>query len=271
MSLIDDVTSYVEAVEDAAAQFARVLGILRDTAGPGPDQHPPVAALPNTGQWSGGLWTRAHYIPANPGRVGPSIHPCVVVDHTTDMVPEDWDALKRAWVEQASDGACAHFLVGRTPAQGVIQFVPVNRNGNHAGGRGHGVFMPGSIHPNLISVGIEFHCAGGVQRVGGAWRFAEGGKLHGAPLPDDEVEPDPIRPGRGWHKLTPYQEQIRAQLHDELEQVLGQMPAGLVAKSTGEAVPKWAVPVSARRVGHVSLDPTNRSDPWPPGMRSLAE
>jgi hypothetical protein len=39
--------------------------------------------------------------------------------------------------------------------------------------------------------------------------------------------------------------------------------------STGEAVPTWAIARSVRFIGHVDLDPTNRSDPWPNGMRAL--
>src|SRR4029079_2768296 len=190
-----------------------------------------------------------------------------VVVHTTDMVPEEFAALIKAWTTRPGDGACEHFVVCRTATGVAAQLVPTHRNGNHAGGSGHGVFDTSdanAIHPNRVAIGIELHCAGGVRQVGGKWRFVEGGVVHGAPLPDADVIPDPVRPGRGWHIITDYQRGRLSALLADLEHVLAPLPAGAMSRSTRGAVPSWAAPTSARVVGHVSLDPDDRADPWPP-------
>lgn len=260
------------ATELERMKYIGSLGARRDTAGPA-DAPPaaPTAHDPHP-NFVDGWWARAIRAPAHVGRVGGHIDPWCAVDHTTDMHPDDWHALVLHWLTNAGDGACANFLFGRDESQGVLQLIPILRNGNHAGGPQHGVFAVGAnrLHPNRVSVGIELHCAGGQLRlIGGEWRFVEAGKMHGAPIPAADVEPDPQRPGRGWHKLTPYQERMRALLHADLDAVMRPMPPGARAVSTGEAVPAWGVPRRARFVGHVSLDPTNRSDPWPNGMRAL--
>ena len=245
----------------------------RGTAGP---EAEPVgfidAPIAQGVRWQSGWWVGAAQRKAHPGRVGGPIGPFATVVHTTDMLPEEWDALLNAWTTKPSDGACAHFLIGRDASHGVVQLVAVNRNANHAGGPGHGVFDTATaknIHPNTVTVGIELHCAGGVRMVGAAWRLVEDGKAHGMPIPAFDVIADPQRPGRGWHVVTDYQRAQLAALLVDLELVLAPMPPGLVARSTGEAVPSWGVPKSGRVVGHVSLDPTHRSDPWPATMAWL--
>lgn len=276
MSIIDDIENGLELLEATAEQVAARLLALGDfgTAGPSAEDHPDAyASLLPAATWHNGWCSLAFRVDANPGRVGPPIDPRCVVDHTTDMHPDDWHALLNAWLSRPGDGACAHFLCGRDASQGLVQLMPIIRNGNHAGGPGHGVYVDATgarYHPNVLAVGIEFHCAGGqLRKLGGVWRFCEDGAAHGAAIPDSDVEPDPIRPGRGWHKLTPYQEQMRARLHAALDSTMHPVPDGLRAASTGETVPSWGVPRSARFVGHVSLDPTHRSDPWPNGMRAL--
>ncbi len=271
-------------LEDIALALANPLEILeriaklgdRGTAGPDAAAHEPVDEThPPAPRWRDGRWAQARQLAADPGRIGPPIAPEVIVDHTTDMADEDWEPLLVAFSTRPGDGACCTFLVGKTAAQGTVQFMPITRNANHAGGPRHGVYIdparPGPpIHPNTIAVGIEFHCAGGqVRLVAGVWRYVEDGKIHGGPIAADQVEPDPQRPGRGWQKLTPYQEDVRARLHADLELVLRPMRAGLRAVSVGEAVPAWGMAASARRVGHVTLDAEHRSDPWPNGMRAL--
>jgi hypothetical protein len=151
-----------------------------------------------------------------------------------------------------------------------VQCIPIDRNGNHAGGPDHGAFVaPGeSWHPNLVSVGIELHCAGGVQRIGGQWRLVESGKAHGTPLPDADVIQDPVRAGRGWHKVTDAQYERLESLLADLDRALKPAPQGLLASSTHESPPSWGVG-RGRIVGHVSLDAKNRSDPWPPTMQWL--
>lgn len=250
----------------------------RGTAGPddewlgGPVRHPLAAA------WSNGWWRAAAQRLAHPGRAGHAIQPFAVVAHTTDMLPEEWDALVAAWQTRPGDGACAHFLIGRDVDHGVIQLIPITRNANHAGGPpGHGVFRTESpkgtppiahcgrdLHPNLVSVGIELHCAGGVRRIDGAWRLVEDGKAHGAPLPDADVTSDPQRPGRGWHHVTDYQRERFAALLGDLEDVLLPVPAGTVKVAFGETPPAYAVLPGARIATHAELDPKNRADPWPP-------
>lgn len=279
-NLVEDLAGIIIASAD---QLAARLARIGDGGTAGPAEHPPELVdvpHPPAPRWTDGWWTGAIRKPAHPARVGGPIAPCVCVDHCTDMHPDDWPALIASWTGRAGEYACAHFVVGRTEQHGANQFVPITKNGNHAGGKtppnGHGWFVdpahPGQlIHPNLIAVGIEFHCAGGMlRRIDGKWMFVEDGVIHGAPIPDEDVEPDPQRPGRGWHKLTAYQERIRAELHADLDAAMHPMPAGLRAVSTGETVPTWGVPKSVRFLGHVTLDPTNRSDPWPNGMRAIS-
>lgn len=215
-------------------------------------------------------------MPAHPGRVGIAIHPFGSVVHTTDMLPGEHGALIAAWTARPGDGACAHFLIGRDEEQDVIQFIPINRNGNHAGGPpGHGVYRTESprgtppvahsgrdLHPNLVTVGIELHCAGGVRLIDGTWRLVEDGKAHGPALPAADVIPDPIRPGRGWHRVTGYQLQRLADLLDDLELVLAPVPEGCVKVAFGENPPAYAVLPSARIATHAELDPVHRADPW---------
>lgn len=227
------------------------------------EPHPVAAAA----EWIGGWWQHARRLWAHPGRVGGPIRPFGTVVHSTDMLPDEWDALVAAWLGRAGDGACAHFLIGRTVEHGTLQLAPITSNANHAGGPGHGVYrVPGigDVHPNLATVGIELHCAGGVRRVGGAWRLVEGGVAHGAPLPESEVIPDPARPGRGWHRVTDYQRAALAALLAGLELVLAPVPPGAVKVAFHEAPPAYAVIPGARLATHAELDPQHRADPWPP-------
>lgn len=220
---------------------------------------------PAPGVFSEGWWSLARRTPADPGRIGGEIAPFAVVVHTTDMAPETFDALVHQWTTQAGLRDCAHFIIGRDADHGVVQLAPITRNANHAGGPAHGSFVAGDQewHPNSVSVGIEVHCAGGVQRIDGEWHLVENGQPQGAAIPDADVIPDPQRPGRGWHRVTDYQYQQLGALLDGLEAVLGALPDGCVARSI-EQPPAWGVFPTGRRVGHVSLDAANRADPWPP-------
>jgi hypothetical protein len=271
-------------IANDAEVIARLMK-LGDWGTCGPDQPPPnppplpapepdPAPIPPI--WDPAGWYRfAKKVAAHPGRVGGSITPWSTVFHTTDMLPDEFPALISAWTARAADGACAHFLVGRDEQQGLIQFVPIKRNGNHAGGKtppnGHGWYVAGgkNVHPNLVAVGIEVHCAGGVHLINGDWRLVEDGKAHGMVLPKADVIPDPVHPGRGWHVVTDYQRAALDRLLSDLEEVLAPMPAGASTVSTGEAVPNWGKVSMPRVVGHVTLDPTNRSDPWPEQMKWL--
>jgi hypothetical protein len=216
------------------------------------------------GVFTNGWWSLAQQRPAIAGRIGGAIDPFAVVVHTTDMVPESFTTLINSWTTSVGLGDCAHFVIGRDASDGLVQLAPITSNANHAGGPGHGSFVAGqqSWHPNLVSVGIEVHCAGAVRQVNGDWRLVEDGVPQGSPIPADDVILDPDRPGRGWHKVTDYQYQQLGALLDGLESVLTALPAGCVATSI-EAPPAYGVFATGRRVGHVSLHAAQRGDPWP--------
>jgi hypothetical protein len=217
-------------------------------------------------RWVEGWWSLAHRRPAHPGRVGGPIKPFGAVIHTTDMLPDEWDALVASWTGKVADGACANFLIGRTPEHGVLQLIPITRNGNHAGGPWHGVYRaPGlpDMHPNSVAVGIEVHCAGGVRLINGQWRLVEDGIPRGAALPPEDVTLDPQRPGRGWHHATDYQRERLGALLDDLEPCLAPVPPGTVKVAFGETPPAYAVIPGARWATHAELDPRRRADPWP--------
>ena len=261
----------------AATEIERLARLANigswNTAGPD-DHHDGVVETIHADHpcWVDGWWSHAKRMAAHPGRVGKPIAPYTTVVHTTDMLPDEWDALLKAWQTTASDGSCAHFLIGRDEQHGVVQLASVLRNGNHAGGPQHGVFdhaRATDVHPNLVAVGIELHCAGGVRRVNGEWMLVEDGKAHGAPLPETDVIPDPQRPGRGWHVVTDYQRERLTSLLADLEAVLWPMPKGLRVRSTNETPPTWAQYKSARLVTHAFLDPAHRADPWPPTCKWL--
>lgn len=239
----------------AGGQITSIEGYVLDN-----ELVPPVAQ----GVFTDGWWSLARRLPAFAARIGGVIAPFAVVVHTTDMVPDSWDGLLHRWTTEAGDGACAHFIIGRDAANGLVQLAPITNNANHAGGNGHGSFVAGqqSWHPNLVSVGIEVHCAGAVRQINGDWRLVEDGVAQGAALPNEDVVPDPQRPGRGWHKVTDYQYQQLSALLDGLETVLTALPAGCVAHSI-EAPPHYGIFATGRRVGHVSLHAAQRGDPWP--------
>lgn len=260
------------AIATEAQSAARAMGFGSWlTSGPSPMAASPIAvpAPLSSGTWKDGICSLATFKGAHPGRVGGPIQPWAIVVHTTDMLPSEFTALIAAWTTRASDGACAHFVIGRDGA--IVQLVPITRNGNHAGGPGHGIYTVGgkAIHPNLVAVGVEVHCAGGVRLVNGAWRLVEGGVAHGEALDPSEVTSDPARPGRGWHRMTEAQIAALRVLVAAIQDVIAPMPVGAVARSIGESVPAWVTPHGVhaaqwpRIVGHVELDPANRSDPWP--------
>lgn len=227
-------------------------------------------------------YSAAKLIPAHESRVGGAITPRAVVVHTTDMMPNSWEALLRAWqrpAETPSRSACAHYLIGRTPEQGVVQMVSTRRNANHAGGNPHGIWLkPGSanmsssVHPNAMSIGIELHCAGRLE-----WLtpdravFKEDGKVLGEfRVGAGEVYTDALN--RPWHIINDYQRKTLEGLLAVLRPTLAPLN-GLVARPNAAYVKdrsKWdtsyAVPVAESLVGHATLDTINRMDPGPQGM-----
>lgn len=244
----------------------------RDTAGP--ESTPGVVDIvsPPHSRWVAGWWSDAQKRPAHPGRIGGPISAFASVVHTTDMLEDEFDALLDATAKRKGAGNAYHFLIGRSAAQGVVQVCPIDRNANHAGGPSRGSFVTPkgkTYHPNLVAVGIEIHCAGGVRKVEDRWRLVESGKAHGQPIPDDDVIPDPNRPGRGWHRVTDYQYGRLSALLKDLDAIMPPMPFGLVARSTSQTPEQWALPRDGRVVGHCSLDYARRADPWPPTMEWL--
>lgn len=243
-----------------------------DTGGGGAEDAP-------TRAWDGGRYLGARWVPAHPGRVGKAIRPWAAVVHTTDMHPATFHALVKAWAAKPGAGNAAHFVLGRTPAEGLVQVVDVGRNANHAGGKPkHGWFKVDGklVHPNACSVGIEVHNAGSLVRDAGQWRTwqrKDGGlRPFGAPIPAEDVEVDPKRPHRGWHLPTDWQ---LAEL-DRLLLALGDCPvverrAGPVDLVPSGEAPEWA-PRGYRGVpfvGHVTLDPLRKTDPGVPISRWL--
>jgi hypothetical protein len=268
------ITDAIKFVAATAVEGAVRLNdaINKDTNGPEP--HPDVVDIipPPHPRWVSGWWSDAVKRQAHPMRIGGPISPFAVVVHTTDMLEDEFDALVSATCTREGAHNAFHFLIGRHAAQGVVQVAPIDKNANHAGGPSHGVLVTPKgreYHPNLVTIGIELHCAGGVRKVEGKWRLVEDGKAHGRPIPDDDVIQDPQRPTRGWHRVTDYQYGRLRMLLNDLEPVMTPMPYGTVAKSTSQTPEEWALPRDGRVVGHCSLDFARRSDPWQPTMEWL--
>lgn len=214
---------------------------------------------------SNGWYSLATHMPAHHGRVGGDITPFAVVVHTTDTI-DGKAAIERSWTTTDGNGACAHFIIGR---QGQLtQFIPINRNGNHAGGPIHGNWEVAGkvVHPNTVSIGIEIENGGylGKRKVGG-WTHPDTGKI----LADEDVFIDPR--GIGWQRHTPASVATLEHLVDALDLALSVVPptARLIPdgnykdnQADGFAVvapPEWLV-------GHVTLDPVNKTDPGWQGM-----
>jgi N-acetyl-anhydromuramyl-L-alanine amidase AmpD len=264
------------------------------TSGPAEDEHPLVAGSEvvkaNWGsgtpvgiqRWSNGFWRRAERVDAHPGRVGAVIVPRTVVVHTTDCLPGTADAIVKSWSTTVGKGNGAHFVIRRDGT--AIQLVPVTRNGQHAGGPTHGWYSvaanPASpVHPNAWAVGIEIDCAGRLRRP-----TEEGGDpVHadtGHPIPRSRCAQH--ADGTWWHKVTGEQyATLRALLDDLVGDVLQPAPAHSVipsgaapGKYTSRTYASNGVPWASHPgpvVGHVTLDPINKTDPGPFVMRALAD
>lgn len=222
-----------------------------------------------------GFWySAARKVPAHPGRVGGVIVPRAIVVHTTDCMPGSFNGIVQRWSTEAGEQCAAHFIIGRSEIDGVVQFAPINKNANHAGGSRkvngklmpfHGNFVVGGvvIHPNTMTVGIELDCAGYLgRRKAGVDSYIHADS--GSPVPAYDVQVDAR--GIGWHRVTDYQYAQLDLLLRDLESVLLPLsvdttiaPNGAYA---GNGVP-WAAMPTARVVGHVTLDPNNKTDPGP--------
>lgn len=226
--------------------------------------------------FSSGWLDGVYHKDAHPGRVGGPIKPFAKVIHSTDEPPEVWDAIiKRTQTEPGNHNG-AHIYVGRDAAQGVVQTVSIYRNAEHAGGPHNGWFVDAKgnrYHPNSVAVGIELHCAGDVMRFADGWHALDGHAPTGAVIPDADVIPDPQRPGRGWHVVTPWQYEQLGLLLDALDApgVLELAPAGLHAISPSQTPAAWAVMPPGNVATHAGLDFEDRADPHPPTCQWLRE
>lgn len=233
----------------------------------GPDHHDDGMNAEITDGW----YHRARRVDAHPGRIGRAITPCGVVVHTTDMMPGTLSGLVARWHGEAGSGAAAHFIIGRDPAQGVVQMISTLRNANHAGGPKHGNYRLTSgalVHPNLWTVGIEVHAGGRLKRNGTVW-------FH----PDSVTRVDPAdvfvdERGVGWHKITDYQFTELEMLLCAIRPTLDTMPRGTTIAPNGtyaeNGVAPWAA-VDGKPVicGHATLDPENKTDCGPELMAWL--
>lgn len=251
---------------------AKLIGEWK-TVGPDPAEYPlptvgdilHVVEKANSGEFKEGRWSLATYKEMFAGRIGRSIVPRTLVVHTTDMRPGTFGALVRNWQRQLGAGNGAHFLIGRTPVDGVVQFAPIHRNANHAGGPGCGSI--GGLHPNTVSVGVEIHAAGRLRKVNGKWMDWEKVEV----IPDSDVFLDSV--GKGWHRVTPYQMEMLRKLWEALRPTLRAWPAGTVVTPSASyalnGVAHYAAAKSPMLVGHVSMNPGRKSDPGPQVMREI--
>lgn len=223
-----------------------------------------------------GWYGRAKRVDAHPNRIGAAIAPRGFVFHTTDMLEDTFDGLVRRTAGEGGDGAGYHWLIGRSPAQGVIQMTSAYRNGNHAGGskvvNGQRIPWHGNlkladgtlVHPNTWYLGCEVHNGGYLGR-----RTAKGfvHRDSGRVVPDDDVFVDSR--GIGWHKITPYQFDQLARLWAAARKILKPIPAGAVVMPNGTYAANgalWATTKTPQLLGHVTFDPNNKTDPGPQGI-----
>lgn len=251
------------------------------TAGPDHNENVFVGARSDVPAFTDGWYVAAEVKRAHRGRVGGAIVPQTVVVHTTDMPPNSFDPLIRAWQTSSGGGSCAHFVLDRGGR--LVQMVPITRNANHAGGPNHNgkpihgwwVTPEGRfIHPNSVSVGIEVHAAGLLRwgKSGGA-EFVEDGKVK-ATFHDDEIYEDNL--GRPWHAITKVQLDRLQLLLLRLKPALSPINAepradAAFIKDFKRGDTSYAMPLSSTLVGHVSLDPINKTDPGPQLMKFINE
>lgn len=243
-----------------------------------------------------GWYSEARRVDAYHGRLGGVIEPETFVIHTTDCMPGSMPAIVKSWTTTVGNGACANFIIGRNPDDGLVQLAATTRNGAHAGGSkfvngqwspwhgwyvawqgvDHGFRVPRvgdtganvTIHPNTIAIGIELDCAGYLGRpVGDGVRVVSRRWIH----PDTKREVaacdvDVDERGIGWHKVTSYQLDTLAALIDAVRPTMKPVRPGLRVSPNGtykDNGVSWASTQQADVVGHVTLDPTNKTDPGP--------
>ena len=217
--------------------------------------------------WTAGWYSKAAKTPAHSGRIGATIVPRAIVVHTTDTMPGGFAAIVKSWTSKPGAGNAAHFMVGRTEVDGIVQFAPITKNANHAGGVPSGRFKTpdGRLHhPNSNTVGVELDAGGSLRRDSKGWYHADTKRR----VSDSDVFLDTR--GRGWHIVTPYQRETLKALMNDLQATLKPFEAGTAVIPTGgykaNGVP-WADSgghlYPRNCVGHVTLDPVRKTDPGP--------
>lgn len=239
-----------KAQDIVKANFGDMEGFLRDLV------------------WKNGWYEGAARIDAHPLRLGGSIVPRSVVVHTTDMY-EGFRGLIKRWPAEKGEGNAAHFLLGRTAKEGLVQFAPITRNANHAGGKtGHGWYVDAErvYHPNLVAIGIEVDNAGRLIAKGSGKSLRLVHKDSGRELPIARCFQH--TDGTWWEAWTPYQERTLRQLVSAcvltLKEFSREFPAHVSPNGDYKlnGVP-WAQLPGVNVVGHATLDPNRKTDPGP--------
>lgn len=215
-----------------------------------------------------GWYNAAKKRPAHRNRVGKPIKPRAVVVHTTDMHLQTYGGLLNAWGSNPGKGNAAHFVIGRTPEQGITQLVSCAANSNHAGGSLCGAFLPPTskpVHPNAYSIGIEIHNPGELRST--ADGFVQPRATLALQL-DRITEPVRLKPGSNVWWLPPTQYQL-----DTLSTLLRAIavwpgfaacPSVTELRIDGTEAPKsWARVIDPVCLGHATINPSRKTDPGP--------
>lgn len=234
-----------------------------NTAGPKTNEGERNAFRPaSTPPWENGWYDKAVHRPCHPGRLGVWIQPSALVLHCTETGAGNlFDNIIKYWQREKGLGNAAHFMIGRTYEKGLVQFASINQNANHAGGPKCGGFkhfgVPGVVHPNLVTVGVELDAAGKLRWDGKYFRTWD--KKHIIPDGDVYRHTD----GTFWHKVTDYQMDTLKTLWADLHPVLKPWTASVVPSAVQQP---WAVNRWNNLVGHATLNPVHKSDPGPQVM-----
>jgi hypothetical protein len=246
----------------------------------------PTAPPPKPSAFDADGWYTGARRCLTPLRMGAAIEPKGATVHTTDCMPGSMQNILRRWAQTRDSGAGAHFMIGRRaptfaeladeqwPSAGIVQMIPIKRNGNHAGGPGgdHGWLQvpgaPSKVHPNLVYVGIEIDCGGKLRQMHSKAMHVDSGTI--------VDEADVFRDERGapWHRITDYQFEALGKLLDDLDAVMGALPAGTMIVPNGSYQRNgvtWAALPGTRFVTHVALDPIRKTDPGPQATAWLRE
>lgn len=128
----------------------------------------------------------------------------------------------------------------------------------------------GGVGLNYVSIGIEMTCVGQVaKRLDSRWRgwLAGRGVGYGPIVPDEQVE---ASGGRNWHRYSPAALELEKQLDAALLARFPGLAGEVTITPSPYSVRRLGVgPLirSAMQVGHVDVDPTRKTDPYPTGAQ----